>query len=149
MRGGLQVKNASATVLDAWRSSAVTTWDHLVVSVTNTGGAGYGVATFYWNGALLGTNNITAAWAFNNQVVRIGAILDTYWGQPAGLMDEIRWASVARTAADVTTSYNNQYSPATFFAAGTVESTPSTGFSRSLFTSGVFGNVFGFGGEPA
>jgi len=54
-----------------------------------------------------------------------------------GSLDEVRVATVARTAAWVTTEYNNQSSPGTFYKVGAAE-TAATGARGSIFNSGVF-----------
>jgi hypothetical protein len=60
-----------------------------------------------------------------------------------GLIGEVRIASVARPVAWITTEYNNQYSPATFYSVGAAEAVPSAG-RGSIFVSGVFNSrVFG------
>jgi len=56
---------------------------------------------------------------------------NAYFGSPwivAGSewrFDELRVANAAKSTADILTSYNNQFSPSTFYGAGTVESAPS------------------------
>ena len=38
-----------------------------------------------------------------------------------GAIDEVRLSNVARSAAWISTEYNNQYAPASFYVIGTLE----------------------------
>ncbi len=53
-----------------------------------------------------------------------------------GLIDEVRILNVAKTSTYITTTYNNQSSPSTFYALGAEETAPATGGARS------FGSIF-------
>lgn len=76
----------------------------------------------YIDGVQVGTTQAGLGTFTGTPVVGIGA--DAFGNYLSGTADEMRMSSVARTAADILTSYNNQFSPATFYKAGTVESKP-------------------------
>ena len=55
-----------------------------------------------------------------------GAIAGSIGGQTAGLIDEARFAKTARPAAQVTTDYNSQSSPSTFYSMGAEQNVLAT-----------------------
>ncbi|MFI5340186.1 MAG: DUF2341 domain-containing protein [Candidatus Methylomirabilales bacterium] len=104
----------------SFTSAAITanTWTHLAVTWT-TGGNMIG----YVNGApsntiAASTNNIGTT----TNVLRIGA---APWGTlqyyVTGLIDEVRISNTARTATWISTEYNNQSSPGTFYTVGSAQ----------------------------
>ncbi len=57
-----------------------------------------------------------------------------------GIMDELRVSNVVKASTYVTTTYNNQYSPSTFYALGTQEEPPAGGaisYGRALLGVGI------------
>ena len=101
----------------------------------STGSWQYVAATYngttqewYIDGSSVGTANVTATIATNNQPLIIGSALAATT-RFHGSIDEVRISNVARSSAWLETSYNNQNTPSTFFSLGSEESSPSAPIS--------------------
>ncbi|WP_205511661.1 DUF2341 domain-containing protein [Longitalea arenae] len=101
-----QVSSATTTGTGAWHHFAVT-----IDASTNTG-------TLYYDGAVNATNT-----GLTLRPSNLGTNTANYFGRSQyaadegfyGNFDEFRISSTARNASWITTSYNNQNSPATFY----------------------------------
>ncbi|MEE8060684.1 MAG: DUF2341 domain-containing protein [Gemmatimonadales bacterium] len=79
----------------------------------------------YQDGALIGSQAYTAAISGGaTSDVTIGTGYDTAGQDVDGKIDEVRISSVARSADWITTAYNNQNSPSTFYTVGSEEPGP-------------------------
>jgi len=76
----------------------------------------------YLNGGLNGSDSVTNQLGSNTQTLtigfRMGALSEEYWD---GIIDEVRISNVARSSSWISTSYNNQNSPSTFYSVGSEE----------------------------
>ncbi|GLZ30154.1 hypothetical protein Lesp02_23440 [Lentzea sp. NBRC 105346] len=104
----------------------------------------------YVDGTLQATSVSTQAQPYNGYV-RMGSYrsLGPNWpsagghGYFAGSIDEVRWGSTVRSSSYVSTQYNNQSSPSTFFATGSevvYTAAPAiTSANSTTFTAGSAG----------
>jgi RHS repeat-associated protein len=114
------------TGADAGFSDALNVWHHLVYAAT---ASGYSI---YADGVLKASGSLSAAPLLYdaNHILMIGT-----GGYPGdtfnGVIDEVRVSSTARAADWIAAEYNNQSSPATFYAVG-AEGNPSSLVSIAL-----------------
>lgn len=105
------------------------TWYYIVGTM---GGAGVGIKG-YVNGSLDGSNGTNASLTGSpvSPVIAKDSVNGRQWN---GKIDEVRFASVVRSADWITTEYNNQNAPGTFETLGTeVAVSTSTGNFFLLF----------------
>lgn len=89
-------------------------WHYAVVTITSTG-----TAKMYLDGVLENTDATFTSLNNGNETLKIGDLdgAGGYYGQ--GPLDEIRISNgIARSAGWITTEYNNQGSPSTFYSVG-------------------------------
>lgn len=108
---------------------ADTNW-HLVHEV------GDGSGTYvYVDGAISGTSGNSQNWKSATALLDIGGSLSTadnaapYWN---GTIDEVRISNVTRSANWITTEYNSQSSPATFYSVGSEQNIGVTTNTRTI-----------------
>lgn len=95
------------------------TWYYLTMKYNNVGGGGVAL-TGYVNAASDNTvNQATADLAITAATTHIGNDTNTASREWNGTLDEVRVASVTRSADWITTEYNNQSAPGTFETLGT------------------------------
>lgn len=107
-------------------TSSTSTWYHYVGVFNDTANT----ITMYRNGSQVAqTTSVTAVPAANAKPLYIGvdnaaelAAISEYWD---GYIDEVRVSNSARTAGWITTEYNNQNSPSTFYTLGSEETNPA------------------------
>jgi uncharacterized repeat protein (TIGR01451 family) len=92
-------------------------------------------ATFYANGVQLGASVVYS----NNPSGGASSTLGIDpGGRGAGLFDEVRVSDVIRTAAWISTEYNNQSSPATFYSVAAEEAPrPTLALAQSVTPPGA------------
>ena len=106
----------------------------------------YGVFTYdganvkrYLNGVQTGTTTATQSIGTSTNPFRLGGDYNTIPGQLyTGKLDEVRVSNVARAAGWITTEFNNQGTPTTFYAVGTAtvqQPTVTTGSATNVTTS--------------
>lgn len=113
--------NTSGAVIADIHSVAVGTtavWQHVVFTYNGAR------AKYYVNTSLVIDNAVTGNLQTSAAAVNIGSQAGTgnYWD---GLIDDVKIASVARTAGWIATEYNNQDSPSTFALADDQEEQPT------------------------
>lgn len=130
-----QVKLTKYGVTDIFVGSfpADTSWHYLVEvgDSTNT--------RAYVDGSSNGTDGNTSNWLSASVALDIGRGDLTDGGADQlfnGTIDEVRLSKIARTAGWITTEYNSQSSPSTFYSVGSAIA-GSTTSSRTVPTSGV------------
>jgi len=91
-----------------------------------------GLCTQYIDGELINTGNVAVGLSLlDNGSLVLAQDQDTvgggFTGAQAliGILDEVRWSNIVRSADYVKTSFNNQSSPSTFYTTGAVESVPT------------------------
>jgi hypothetical protein len=116
-------------------SSPLNTWEHVVWTVDTDN-----KARLYINGVLSYTDTDTQAIISQTHGGSLGSRLDVS-GNPfryfPGTLDEVRISNVARSADWITTEYNNQSSPATFYV---ISSSPLASAPRigDITTAGLY-----------
>ncbi len=111
------VSGGVVTVLTVGQLS-LNTWYHAVLTHDGTNLAGY------FNGVSLGSKPATGSGSGATSLVSIGAQRESIFTTKhyfRGLIDEVRISNTARSAGWITTEYNNQNDPSTFYAVGSQE----------------------------
>jgi len=108
---GVRIYNNCAAGLDTSVTTvSLDTWYHLVGTYDGTN------LKLYSNGVLAATATGTVTWSADSPIAL--AVNSRYHH---AIYDEFRLSNVTRSAAWITTEYNNQSSPSTFFAVGNQE----------------------------
>ncbi|NTV51667.1 MAG: DUF2341 domain-containing protein [Candidatus Firestonebacteria bacterium] len=104
---------------------SVTTWYHVVGRYDYAGG---GEVALFLNGVKQGVTATAATISDDGAVVTLGQNAQASNRFLRGDMDEVRIQTIARSDAWIVTTYNNENSPATFYAAGseTLQPTPTS-----------------------
>jgi len=91
-------------------------WHHITATWSKSTGA----ARLFIDGALSASGTLTLGADASGALVDIGqqGSGNLFFG---GLLDEIRWSTMARSNDWIATEYNNQSSPSTFYAVGPVQ----------------------------
>jgi hypothetical protein len=111
--------DGTASVFNIYKSSTLIddTWIHLVGVLDRTAGKAY----IYKDGQLIATDtSITSGNIDSSRSLK----LSEDWSSSyhfKGLIDEIHLSNVARSAAWISTEYNNQYDPDSFYSMGSEE----------------------------
>jgi hypothetical protein len=96
---------------------AIGQWQHLVGVYNGTH------VSLYRNASIAGTPGaFTGTLMSENTPCYVGRYTTPYFN---GIADEVRISNVSRSASWITTEYNNQGSPSTFYSVGTEENAPS------------------------
>jgi hypothetical protein len=96
----------------ATQTISANAWHHVVYTYDGT------TERFYIDGAAAGSNVTTLSWDSDNW--RFG--MNTGGNhQYSGLMDEVRISNAVRSADWISTEYNNQSSPLTFYSVGAAQ----------------------------
>lgn len=121
-----------------------TGWRHIVANYTSgTSGPRRGFLN-----AVIGTYTPTANWASITARAAIGARAknsaewDNFWW---GAIDEVRISTISRTSSWISTEYNNENSPGTFYTIGAMESPSTTGtIASQVLDTGRAGEPWGY-----
>jgi hypothetical protein len=111
-----------------YTTSAVSTntWYMLTLTFDGTD------AEAFVNGDSIGSVAVGTTTGTRDLVIGDSSTINTYWG---GLIDEIGIWSRALTAGEITTRYNNQNSPSTFYGVGAEESAGPPPFNPPTVTT--------------
>ncbi len=101
-------------------------WHHVALEFRSSA-----TTTLYVDGVSSGTC-ATGAWTFGSNAMRTGSSADSTWVQLVGDMDMLSIDSVSRSANWVTTRYQNELAPDTFFTFGGQVSTTGRVPHRSV-----------------
>src|SRR3989344_5568263 len=116
-------------------------WYHLLATYNKDAG-GTDEVKLYINGSLVATGDYSKTIGVSPSGLKIGGS-STVCEYFNGIIDDVRISSTARSAEWISTEYNNQSSPATFYDVGSEEqiysSTPGT------LTSSIFDTEFAAG----
>lgn len=95
-----QIKNNSVTTATLKGSVGLrdNAWHTVLVNFTRLNG---GTNELWLDGELVTTANNSAAWSFNNQVLRWGIATDAFWQQFAGQIDLGGWITRKLTADEI------------------------------------------------
>lgn len=97
-------------------------WNHVIITFDKTADQNVHI---YINGSEVGSYlraaDLDDDLHTSTEIMQIGAINRTAAGFANGTLDEIRMSNTARSTSYITTSYNNQNSPATFYALSSEE----------------------------
>ena len=96
----------------ATQTISANAWHQVVYSYDGT------TERFYIDGVAAGSNVASLVWDANNW--RLGMNTDSDH-QYKGVLDEVRISNSVRSADWITTEYNNQNSPATFYGIGVAQ----------------------------
>ena len=136
--GTLELGMGSQHAQTAIQVLALNTWYHIALTwATNGGGTGAGTYNVYVNGVL----SKTGTYAGFNSIGTFGDIgndgnASQRTEAQTGSIDEVHISKTARTAGWITTEYNNQSSPGTFY---TLAGEPNTwvGTSSTAWNTGA------------
>ena len=137
---GLSGKSTETIIMDRQSGTA---WHHIVANYSegNPGPRGY------LNGAIT-TYTPTASWPSVTAQVAIGAWAkrlpdwnDFWWGR----IDEVRISKISRTSSWISTEYQNENSPSTFYTVGARESSSTSGtIASQVLDTGITGAPWDF-----
>ena len=115
---------------------------HHICMIHDSSVGSYGNVKSFFDGVLITTVNNIRAFTDYNRGVRVGKSEDSWQGAYLdGLIDETRITSSALSADWITTEYNNQNSPATFYTISDAD--PSFTIAESLSLSETSTNLRG------
>jgi len=106
-------------------------WHHVIAV-----GSGGNSTNFYIDGLLAGNQ---VAYQCTDDITTIGNYAGG--GQQFSTLDEVRISNTARSAGWISTTYNNQNSPSTFYNVSDPVAVPATGYTTTI--GGDFTNVAG------
>jgi hypothetical protein len=119
--GKLHLQTNNNDNLESPEVVPVGTWINLVGTFTGSGGE----IALYANGMKIATRTSTQLWPTEGSIqTYIGTAAFTSGYKWHGLIDELRFSKTARTAAWISTSYQNQNNPTSFMVIGPEEPSP-------------------------
>ena len=121
IKTGTSDTSGTTTLESSTNPAVVSTWQ--LVTLTYDGSN----MRLYRNGSQVASTGKSGNLRVNSWDIAIGnnpGNSNTGWASLDGKLDEVRVSSAARSADWLTTEYNNQYSPSTFFGVGTEEVCP-------------------------
>lgn len=107
---GVQIKNASSTILNLSTSSSISDNKYHHVALSFQSGSQY---AFYFDGVKKYSAGL-GGFSMSGQPLRIARAVDTYWKYFNGTVDEIRVDNVVRSDAEIARSYQEGYSRLVF-----------------------------------
>jgi hypothetical protein len=135
-RVSLHVKDGSdyVSLLTSTSQLADSKWHHIAFTFDQSSGS---VNNLYVDGTLEDTDPNDRSWTFNNQNIRFGDALGTWWEEYSGRLDEVKIYNSILTPDQVAMEYN--LGKAMLLGASSTSSdgsTPSSEYNRQLCVPG-------------
>jgi hypothetical protein len=123
----LEIQTNGAAQLEGATILATSTWYHVAYTLSNTG-----VYSVYLNGVLDATDSGNpTSWSTGGQYAPALGGRRNSTRRLTGFMSEARWYFGALTATYISTEYNNQNDPATFYTLA--NENPTSGGAWTIF----------------